>query len=104
MLYTSAFDGTPNILLEAMGAGLSCVASAVGGVPDLLAENRGRLVPGEAPAAAYAEAIRDLMVDPHDRRDMGEAARVWVAAHHSHQAFQAGVERLMAAMQARLGA
>ncbi len=104
MLYTSAFDGTPNILLEAMGTGLACVASAVGGVPDLLAEGRGRLVPAEGPAAAYAEALRGLMADTTGRRGMGESARAWITAHHTPQGFQAGVERLMAAMQAGLGA
>jgi glycosyltransferase involved in cell wall biosynthesis len=69
--YGSAFDcfvlssrteGTPIALLEAMAAGVPVVATAVGGVPDVLGEGEGVLVPSEQPAA-LAAAIRATLTD-----------------------------------------
>lgn len=104
MLYTSAYDGTPNILLEAMGAGVPCICSAVGGIPDLMGEGRGVLVPAEAPAEAYATALENLMREPGARRQMAQTARKYVRGRHSEGGFQAGVDRLLTAMRARLEA
>ncbi|MFC0529128.1 glycosyltransferase family 4 protein [Phytohabitans kaempferiae] len=62
-------------LIEAMGAGLPCVASATGGVPELLDHGRcGRLVP-TGDAAALAEAIGRLAADPAARTRLGQRAR-----------------------------
>lgn len=70
---SSRTEGTPIVLLEAMAASRPVVATAVGGVPDLLQE-AGRLVPPEDPAA-LAAAIRDLHGDGEARGALGEAAR-----------------------------
>ncbi|MGN9911587.1 glycosyltransferase family 4 protein [Phytohabitans sp. LJ34] len=62
-------------LVEAMGAGLPCVASATGGVPELLDGGRcGRLVPTGDPAA-LAGAIGRLAADPVARERLGRRAR-----------------------------
>ncbi len=52
----SLFENLPCVLIEAMASGLPSVATAVGGVPDLLANGAGRLcAPGNS--AALAQAI-----------------------------------------------
>ena len=52
------------VLLEAMAAGLPIVATAVGGVPEVLDAGKvGRLVPYGDPAA-LGEAIRSVLADP----------------------------------------
>lgn len=62
-------------LIEAMGAGLPCVASTTGGVPELLDGGRcGRLVPTGDPAA-LATAIGRLAADPPARERLGRLAR-----------------------------
>lgn len=44
LLYTSAYDGMPNVVLEAMISGLSVVAPNVGGIPEAVGPDTGFLV------------------------------------------------------------
>lgn len=61
-------EGTPTAIMQALAAGVPVVATAVGGVPDLLRHGGwGRLVPpGDAGALAEAvlDALRDSAPDP----------------------------------------
>ena len=69
----SLTEGTPNSLVEAMSHGLPVVASAVGGVPDLITPEVGALVrPGDA--AALADELVALAADAGLRARMGRAA------------------------------
>jgi glycosyltransferase involved in cell wall biosynthesis len=53
----SRADGLPRALIEAMARGLPCLASRVGGIPELLADED-LLVPGDVPrTAAQIEAV-----------------------------------------------
>jgi glycosyltransferase involved in cell wall biosynthesis len=82
MVLASRYEGTPNALLEGMAAGLPCVATRAGGVPEVLAEGReGLLVPVEDPAA-LAAAVRALVLDPARAAALGRAARERVAREH----------------------
>jgi teichuronic acid biosynthesis glycosyltransferase TuaC len=58
----SHIEGTPNVVLEALACGRRVVASAVGGVPDVITRpTLGDLVPAREPeafAAALTEALR----------------------------------------------
>jgi glycosyltransferase involved in cell wall biosynthesis len=81
---SSAWEGSPNVVLEAMTAGLPVVATAVGGVPDLIRHDEtGCLVPAREPEA-LADAMFEMMSKtPAQRRRMGEAARAHVEARYS---------------------
>lgn len=62
-LYTSAYDGLPNVLLEAASAGLPIIAPNVGGIRDFINDSTGWLLPGEASANQYATTIKALFTD-----------------------------------------
>lgn len=70
----SLWEGLPNSLLEAMALGLPCVASAVDGVPEVLAGDCGVLVPPSNPAALY-ERLAKLIAEPELRAKYGAAAK-----------------------------
>lgn len=71
-------DGIPNVLVEAMAAGLPVVSTAVSGIPELVRDGRtGLLVPPEDPAALTA-ALRRL-TDPLLRERLAPAGAALVA-------------------------
>jgi glycosyltransferase involved in cell wall biosynthesis len=71
----SRSEAMPNGVVEAMAAGLPIVATAVGGVPELLSDRRtGVLVQPDDPQA-FAAALMDLMESPDRAAALGRAAR-----------------------------
>jgi glycosyltransferase involved in cell wall biosynthesis len=72
-------DGLPVVCAEAMAHGRPVVASAVGGLPDMIRDGEtGLLVPPRDPAALRA-AIDRLLADAELRRRLGRAARERIA-------------------------
>lgn len=79
----SRSEGLGTAVLEAGAAGLPVVATAIGGIPDIVVSGQtGLLVPPED-ARALAEAIVRLATDAELRHRLGSAARQRVAEHFS---------------------
>ena len=95
LIYTSAFDGLPNIILEAMASGLVVVAADVGGVSEAVTEDTGFLVPNLADedclADAYAEAVRRLYADWLATQRKRQAARDLITMRHGMATFAEAV-------------
>lgn len=73
--YTEAF---PLTLVEAMASGKAVVVSRVGGMQEMVQENRtGKFVPAGEPET-LAEAILELLADDACRQTMGQAGRAHV--------------------------
>jgi glycosyltransferase involved in cell wall biosynthesis len=70
---SSRTEGMPMAILEAMGAAVPCVSTAVGGIPGLLGGGAGLLVPVAAPAE-LATAMQRLVDDPALRADLVDRA------------------------------
>lgn len=65
LLMTSREEGFPYVVLEAMSAGCPIVATAVGGIPEIIEDGHtGFLIPPDDPAAA-AETIQRAVGQPH---------------------------------------
>jgi glycosyltransferase involved in cell wall biosynthesis/SAM-dependent methyltransferase len=77
-------EGTPVALIEAAAAGRPAVATAAGGVADIVTDSTGILVaPGDVPA--FADALLRLARDRSSRERIGVAAR-----EHVRERFAAG--------------
>ncbi|MCX7626492.1 MAG: glycosyltransferase, partial [Candidatus Sumerlaeaceae bacterium] len=76
----SRSEGLGTAVLEASAAGLPVVATAVGGIPDIVVHGvTGLLVPTENPEA-LAEALVQLAANSDQRVALGRAARERVAS------------------------
>jgi glycosyltransferase involved in cell wall biosynthesis len=78
-VFPSLREGMPNALLEAMAIGLPVVASAVGGILEVVSDGvNGLLVPPASPMS-LADATVRLWCDVGLRKDLGAAARQHIA-------------------------
>jgi L-malate glycosyltransferase len=100
----SRSEAFPNAVLEAMAAGLPIVASAVGGIVELITDNRtGLLVPADDPASLCARLVR-LMADSSLGSRLGDAARSEAHSRYSFDRMVAEIDRLYVHELARRGA
>jgi GalNAc-alpha-(1->4)-GalNAc-alpha-(1->3)-diNAcBac-PP-undecaprenol alpha-1,4-N-acetyl-D-galactosaminyltransferase len=99
---TSAYEGFPNAMLEAMALGLPAVAYDCNSGPrDLTDGGRvGRLVP-PGNEVALAQTLRDLADDPGRRKALGDAGAEFVAAQFSLNSVMARWDEVFAGMIAR---
>ena len=82
-LLPSGCENSPNSLGEAMLLGLPCVASAVGGIPSMLANGTEGLLYGDAlDADALARAVLQVLHSPDGGTAMGRAARARALQTH----------------------
>jgi glycosyltransferase involved in cell wall biosynthesis len=80
LLHPSYADAFPTALLQAMAAAVPVVATAVGGVPEVLADGGGVLVEAPPDAARVAAALAPLLGDPALRRRIGAAGHAQFGA------------------------
>ncbi|MFE2366597.1 glycosyltransferase family 4 protein, partial [Streptomyces virginiae] len=73
----SRWEARALLAQEALRAGVPLVATAVGGVPELVGEGAVLVPPGEA--RALASAVAGLLADPARRADLAAAGRVQAA-------------------------
>ena len=100
---SSDFEGSPLSVMEYMEAGLPVVATAVGGLPQMIDDGvHGVLVPRRDPAA-LAGAIEGLLADPRRRRELGAAGRRRRRAEFDLGVMVARVEQLYEQLYAARG-
>lgn len=77
LILPSETEGLPTVLVEAGAAGVPTIASRVGGIPELLGDDRGLLLP-EVSQAAIATAVMGVRQDPQAARMRADRLRRYV--------------------------
>jgi glycosyltransferase involved in cell wall biosynthesis len=88
VMLTSASEGTPVTIIEALAAGRAVVATRVGGVPDVVDEGETGFLVRPGDTRALAERLEILAREPDRRMAMGETGRERVLRRYA-------VERLV---------
>jgi glycosyltransferase involved in cell wall biosynthesis len=93
-LYTSQWDGLPNVLLEAVAAGLPVIAPDVGGVSELINDETGFLVSRPDAVDEYVEHLKIILNNYEVVIPKVEAARALVATRHSWNTFVSSLRQV----------
>lgn len=91
-------EGLPMSLLEAMAAGLPVVASAVGGIPDVVHDGVNGFLVAPGDRVALLRAMGRVLNDPQLGAALGAAGREAVRARYAPERVLPDLERLYAAL------
>jgi glycosyltransferase involved in cell wall biosynthesis len=95
LLLTSESEGLPLVLVQSMLLGLPVIATAVGGVTDIVRDNvTGLLVSSPDDAEGFVRAITQLMGSVEERQKIIRTAYDFAAAQHGWEHFTALVDAL----------
>ena len=83
LVFSSLWEGLPVALLEGMAAARPVVATAVGGIPEVVLPDKSAILVPPGDADALAQACLRLASDSATRRSMGQAGFERVVARYS---------------------
>jgi glycosyltransferase involved in cell wall biosynthesis len=97
---SSFSEGSPNALLEAMAARVPIVATAVGGIPEIVADRASALLVAPRDSPALCLAMREVLANQTLARDMVARAHQLILTRHT---LEARAKRLAGIYSAVLG-
>lgn len=84
-------EGCPNVVIEALASGRPVVATEVGGIPELMDNSSGRLVP-DRDAVALASGLEQVLAQPWNPEEIAaHHSRSWLDVSDDMEAILAGV-------------
>jgi len=85
----SRIDGMPLVVLEAQALGKPVVASAVGSIPDMIADNESGFLCRPGDVQAFAQRVLELLSSPQKRKEIGALAQQTVRQRHDLETMMA---------------
>ena len=90
-VFTSRWEGMPNILIEVGALGISVIAPTVGGVGELITEATGYPLPERPTVDEYEQALRRVVNEPVQALHRAEQLLELVLQRHSWDSFVGSV-------------
>ena len=104
LVLSSAWEGMPNVVLEAMASGTPVVATAVGAVREMIEDGETGFVVPAGDYGALARVMEHMMgLAPEERRVMGEAGQRAVRERHAVESVVGRWEALFGRLLERKG-
>lgn len=100
VVLTSDWEGTPNVVLEAMASGLPVVATKVGDLPNFVDEGETGYLARTEDEQKLVAALLKLLHNPNLREALGRRAREQIVARHSPQQLPQRLQNLYEAVLA----
>jgi len=87
-------EGMPNVLLEAMATGLSCIATKIPGIVELIDSGENGILIAPRDSEPLRRALLDLLRDPQERNRLGNKARETIVENFSIKGVASQYRRL----------
>jgi glycosyltransferase involved in cell wall biosynthesis len=94
-LFTAAWEGLPTILIELGARGVPIVASAVGGVPELITHETGWPIYDIEDISAYVAALEEAISSPVIRNRKRKALYKFSHERHAQAQYTASLKRVL---------
>lgn len=94
-LYTSQWDGVPNVLFEVAAAGIPLVGSLAGGCGEVLIEGLSERIEDVEDVAAFEVAIRRVLADPKSARERAILLRERILTDRAQKVYRSQIETLL---------
>ncbi|MBB3005778.1 glycosyltransferase [Cupriavidus alkaliphilus] len=94
LLYTTQWDGLPNVVLEAQASGLPVLAPDIGGISEAIPAGSGFLLERFDDVEGYVARIRQFLTAPAMLLHERARALSLIEANHSQEAFREHLARL----------
>lgn len=80
---TSDYEGTPNVVMEAMASGLPVVTTNFGGTAEIAKHNQSAYMVAPEDEDGFLHFLLELINRPSERARLGEGARKYIENNHS---------------------
>jgi glycosyltransferase involved in cell wall biosynthesis len=94
-LYTSEWDGVPNILIDVAASGIPIVGSHVGGTGEVLLDGLSWPIRDVSNVKAYEKALREVLANPKAARAKALRLREHVLQRHTWTQFLTTLRTLL---------
>ena len=94
-LFTSSWEGTPAMLIEVAMKGMPVVASAVGGVPEVINDDTGWLIESIDDIEAYVAALQEAIENPKLGVKKAFNLQQLYRSRHSREKFDADIQQIL---------